>query len=161
MDQGQDRPSPAQSPACLCSHVSAFFTLKSNSQHRLSLTLSPPPSGRLPRQADHQLGALLSTQKEGPYTPGGLCGIQTLPTTSAVSWAPRHPLTWKIRQIFHDSNQLPDTWNRRNVITPFTKMQREALEAFLIKADIIPLTGHLINQSCCYDYGEDEEITPA
>ena len=67
----------------------------------------------------------------------------------------------KIRQIFHDSNQLPDTWNRRNVITPFTKMQREALEAFLIKADIILLTGHRINQSCCYDYGEGEEITPA
>lgn len=66
----------------------------------------------------------------------------------------------KIRQIFRDSNQLPDTSNR-NVIMPFTKMQREILEVFLIRDDITPLMGHRINQSCCYDNGDGGEITPA
>lgn len=47
------------------SHASAFVMLKSNSSYHLSLTLSPPPSGRHPLQTDYQLRALLLTQKEG------------------------------------------------------------------------------------------------
>lgn len=70
------------------------------------------------------------------------------------------PLNLENQADFRDGNQLPDTSNR-NVITPFTKMQRELLEAFLIRADIISLMGHGINQSCCYDYGDAGEITPA
>lgn len=73
---------------------------------------------------------------------------------------PLTPLNLENQADFPDSNQLPDTSNC-NVITPFTKMQREILEAFLIRADIIPLMGHGINQSCCYDYSDGGEITPA
>lgn len=73
---------------------------------------------------------------------------------------PLTPLNLENQADFPDSNQLPDTSNR-NVITPFTKMQREILEAFLIRADIIPLMGHGINQSCCYGCGNGGEITPA
>lgn len=73
---------------------------------------------------------------------------------------PLTPLNLENQADLCDSNQIPDT-SSRNVITPFTKMQREILEAFLIRADIIPLMGHRINQSCCYDYGDGGEITPA
>lgn len=73
---------------------------------------------------------------------------------------PLTPLNLGNQADLHDSNQLPDTWHC-NVITPFTKMQKELLEAFLIRVDIIPLMGQRIHQSCCYDYGDGGETTLA
>lgn len=132
-------------PACLCSHVSAFFALKSSSQHpplsdsqptsfREAPPASRPPASGTPvnperKDRTHQAASVASKHSQQHQ----LC------------LGPPTPLNLENQADFHDSNQLPDTWNRRNVITPFANA-REALEAFLIKADIIPLTGHLINQ---------------
>lgn len=129
--------------------------------HPISFREAPlanrPPAQRTPVTPEGRGGQHM------PRSPCALCVLsehsQQCRVISYVS-GPRHPLTWKIRQTFRDSNQLPDASNC-NVITPFTKMQREILEAFLIRADIIPLMGHHINQSCCYDYGDGGERTPA
>lgn len=76
------RSAQPSSDACLSFAAMSLLSLQlSPTVNTASLCLSAHLlQGGSPWQADHQLGALLLTQKEGQYTPGGLCGVQTLPT---------------------------------------------------------------------------------